>query len=437
MTQTTQEKKLARALRRIELLEDIIETKTREVYQAHRELQVAHRNLTELHRVLPSALMVVNSDDTISTVNRATLELLGYTAPELIGRPLAEVCTSVASRLDTLRAADETPTAAEECSWQTSDGTYVPVLVSLCVQRDQQNDDKADIVLVGGDLREQKQLEIELRHAQKLESIGQLAAGIAHEINTPMQFIGDNVHFLSEAFEDVLRLIDAYDDALGSPEVPAHLKNKVLEACEEADLDYLQGRMPRAFERTLTGVQRVSTIVAAMKAFSHPQNNRGPVNINKAIETTLTVARSEYKDLADVETDLQPVPTILGYGGDLNQVLLNLIVNAAHAIDAAKTPENGRGRIGITTRQGSDHIEIEIADTGTGIPVDIQNRIFEPFFTTKEVGKGTGQGLSLAHSIVVDKHGGSLTFKTELGAGTTFVVRLPVELSAAGQEKAA
>jgi signal transduction histidine kinase len=186
--------------------------------------------------------------------------------------------------------------------------------------------------------------------------------------------------------------------------------------------------MPRAIQQSLEGVQHVSRIVKAMKDFSHPGIDRKvAVDLNRAIETTLTVARNELKYVADTVTQLDPqLPPVPCLPGEINQVLLNLVINAAHAIaDALPPGEQRRGRITVSTQCFEDMVELRVSDTGTGIPEDVRSRIFEPFFTTKPVGRGTGQGLSLAHAVVVNKHGGQIWFDTELGKGTTFIVRLP------------
>ncbi len=282
-------------------------------------------------------------------------------------------------------------------------------------------------------------MEQELQLAHKLEAVGQLAAGIAHEINTPMQFIGDNVHFLREAFDDLLVLIEHYatlkDAVRKGGDYPAMLV--AIEAAEEsADLDYLQEHAPRAIERTLDGISRVCSIVSAMKVFSHPHNDKAPIDINAAIQTTLTVVRNEYKYVAEVDTEFGNLPLVPCHGGDMNQVFLNLIVNAAHAIETGQKDGDGLGRIHIQTWREDGLAVIAVSDTGDGIPEAIRHRIFDPFFTTKEVGRGTGQGLSLVRTIVVDKHGGALNFETEAGRGTTFFVRIPIDGMPASAEAA-
>ena len=280
------------------------------------------------------------------------------------------------------------------------------------------------------DISKQRQLEIDLGHARKLEAVGQLAAGIAHEINTPAQFVGDGVHFLREAFAGYQRLVGQYRRAVEVLETAGAqqaLVSEIREIEEDIDLSYLEANVPGSFESCHDGISRITTIVRAMKEFAHPdQREKGDANLNQALRTTLAVAKNEYKYVADVTTELGDLPPVLCHVGDLNQVFLNLIVNAAHAIGDVVGKSGGKGTIRITTSQEGDSVRIDIADTGAGIPEAIRPRIFDPFFTTKEVGQGTGQGLSIARSIVVTKHHGSLTFESEVGKGTTFTIRLPI-----------
>jgi signal transduction histidine kinase len=280
------------------------------------------------------------------------------------------------------------------------------------------------------DVTDQRRLESELAQAQKLESVGRLAAGVAHEINTPVQFVSDSVNFVREAMDDLSQIVDKYRELRTATENGAGVAaaaKAAEEAEDDADLDYILENAPAALDRARDGLGRVATIVRSMKEFAHPDRKEmAQVDINQAISSTLVIATNEYKYVAEIETDFSTLPPVNCYAGEINQVVLNLIVNAAHAIgDVVKgTPE--KGKIRVATRVLGDQVEIEISDTGKGIPVEVRSRIFDPFFTTKDVGKGTGQGLAIARSVIVDKHGGTLHFETEVGQGTSFYIRVPI-----------
>jgi PAS domain S-box-containing protein len=282
------------------------------------------------------------------------------------------------------------------------------------------------------DVTDQRRLEIELRQSQKLESVGRLAAGVAHEINTPVQFVNDSVHFVRDAVTDITRLIRAYRaycaEGAGSERRNGSETASLREMEEAADIDYLLDNMPKALDRSLEGLSRVAAIVRSMKEFAHPdQREMAAVDLNQGIRSTLTIARNEYKYVADVETDFDDLPLVTCHGGDINQVVLNILINAAHAIADKVRGSGNRGRITVQTRRDDDSVVVTIADTGPGIPDQIREHIFDPFFTTKEVGRGTGQGLAIARSVVIEKHHGSLTFKSEVGVGTEFAIRLPID----------
>jgi signal transduction histidine kinase len=287
-----------------------------------------------------------------------------------------------------------------------------------------------DVTAAKQDEEDRRRMELELRLSQKLEAVGQLAAGIAHEINTPVQFVGDTVRFLDDAFTDLSGLVEAYgelrDLAAASGIAPEALA-RLAAAEETADLEYLRERVPAALERAHDGIDRVAKIVRAIRDFAHPPTTiKAPVDVNQALANTLVVAANEYKYVADVDTDFADLPTIVANAGDLNQVFLNLVVNAAQAIEDHVGTSGERGRISIATHCEGENVVVSIADTGGGIPAEVAGRVFDPFFTTKEVGRGTGQGLAISHTIVNERHGGSLTFITEVGEGTTFHVSLPV-----------
>jgi two-component system, NtrC family, sensor kinase len=284
-------------------------------------------------------------------------------------------------------------------------------------------------VIVTQDVTHLKSLERDLAQAQKLESIGQLSAGIAHEINTPTQFIGDNIRFLQDSFQEVLGLVVRLSTLVAAHRGGAVPADPIAKVLERADVSYLRDEIPKAIAQSLEGVERIAKIVGAMKEFSHPGVEKTPVDLNRAIASTITVATNEWKYVADVTTDFdQSLPAVPVMPGAFNQVILNILVNAAHAIDsAAKGVARNRGAIAVGTRRDGDWVEICIADSGCGIPPHAIKKIFDPFFTTKPVGKGTGQGLAIAHDVVVKKHGGTISVESEQGVGTTFTVRLPLQ----------
>ncbi|MDB5970588.1 MAG: Blue-light-activated protein [Hydrocarboniphaga sp.] len=292
------------------------------------------------------------------------------------------------------------------------------------------------------DVTHQKALELELHQAQKLESVGRLAAGVAHEINTPIQFVNDSFHFMRDGMAELQTLVGHYRGALQDVAEGRSTSQAALQQIrareQAADVDYLLENMPGAIDRSLEGLQRVTTIVRSMKEFAHPdQKEKAYADLNQAILSTLTVARSEYKYVADVCTELGEIPPVSCFLGDLNQALLNIVINAAHAIEEAVRGSDKRGCITIRTVRDGGDVVISVQDTGGGIPAAIRDKIFDPFFTTKDVGRGTGQGLAIARSVVVDKHQGELRFDSEPGVGTTFYLRLPIEPAKAGIERAA
>lgn len=309
---------------------------------------------------------------------------------------------------------------------------YVVIRSDITKQKDIEAEIRASKAEVEAAHSELEDAQSELLHAEKLASIGRLAAGIAHEINTPTQFVGDNVRFLMDAFGDLVRLIQACKPMIdkGNDEsTESELGKQAALISEEIDVDYLTDEIPSAVAQALEGVSRISGIVMAMKEFSHPgSKGKSQTDINRAIESTVTVSTSEWKFCAEVTTDFDSdLPKVPCLPGEFNQVILNIIVNGAQAIiarngDAASTP----GQITISTRGHDDFVEIRISDTGCGIPEDIRDTVFEPFFTTKEVGKGTGQGLAVARSVIVDKHGGSIRVESEPGEGSTFIICLPM-----------
>ncbi len=274
--------------------------------------------------------------------------------------------------------------------------------------------------------------------SEKLAAVGQLAAGIAHEINTPVQFVGDSVHFVRGAMDDLRRLLEPYqrlrDTVVAGQPVPPELLASIAEIEEDIELDFLTTEVPRALDRSIEGIRRVGEIVQAVKTFGRAETREKVLaDVNQLLATSAVVARPEYRHIAELKMELTEIPQLLCHAGDLNQVFLNLVVNASHAIgELARDRPGIRGVITLRSSLVDDHILVGVSDTGCGIPASIGDKIFDPFFTTKDVGKGTGLGLSIARTLVVDKHGGSLSYESEPGRGTTFWVKLPLLVPEAG-----
>lgn len=318
----------------------------------------------------------------------------------------------------------------------TKEGSYLTFDSHTSLVRDPQGNENA-VLFSARDITSKVQaeldrdrMELQLRSAQKLEAIGQLAAGIAHEINTPIQYVGDNTRFLGDSFRDLSNLLIEHRkllEGLDPSTIPAHLGSTRKTLLEDKVFGYLTEEIPRAAEETLEGVSRVANIVKALKEFSYPMGDE-PVmmDVNHCIETTATVARNEWKYSAELSMELAPdLPLVPGFPGEFNQVILNLIVNGVHAIEDAQQNRDGeKGVISIKTWNDENSVFVAVKDSGNGIPVEIWNRIFDPFFTTKGVGKGTGQGLAIAH-VVMEKHRGRISFDSALGSGTTFFLQIP------------
>ncbi|HET9622951.1 MAG TPA: ATP-binding protein [Kofleriaceae bacterium] len=279
------------------------------------------------------------------------------------------------------------------------------------------------------EIGERERIAVELRLAQKLESIGRLASGVAHEINTPVQYVTDSLSFVRDALGDLQPLLAKYRELHAEAVRCAPALTAVAEVAalaDEVDVDYVLSQLTPALDRSLDGLARVKTIVRSMKQFAHPDRDAADVDLNETVTTTLEIARHEYKYVADVETELGDVPQIRAYPGELGQVVLNLVVNAAHAIGGVVGESGQRGKIRVKTWAELDDVWFSVSDTGGGIPEAIRGAIFDPFFTTKEVGRGTGQGLAIVHGVVSKLHG-DVRFTTQVGEGTTFTVRLPTD----------
>jgi signal transduction histidine kinase/DNA-binding NarL/FixJ family response regulator len=413
----------------------------RRVDERTAELARAHAENERLFAAISSVLISLDGNGQVTRWNRTAAEVFGVSADEAIGQRFdsgripwegasiaAQVLTCGRENRQIQLKGVPFTRGAKHRGYLDLCLTPVPGGVNM----------PSGTLILGEDRTEQRLLETQLAQAQKLESIGQLAAGIAHEINTPIQYVSDNTVFLRDSFTEFRRSLDALTGLLahakqGTLNEPAIAETEAVLA--SADLEYLSEEIPKTFEQTLEGVHRVALIVRAMKNFSHPcSSEKVSDDVNRLIENTITVARNEWKYVADVVTDFDTsLPLVPCFIGEFNQVILNLLVNASHAVGdrIANDPTLKKGTIRVSTRSAGGWAEIRVSDTGTGIPEANRTRVFDPFFTTKPVGKGTGQGLAIAHAVIVAKHGGELTFETEVGQGTTFIIRLPIAPKAA------
>jgi signal transduction histidine kinase len=421
--------------RNASMLEHLVDERTAGIEAETRKAKLAVREKAQILATVEAFFIGVTDQGIISEWTNRAEQIFGIPLSDAIGRPLRDlqIAWSWDQILAGLRETGDTLTTVRlekiHLSVPGVKEKFVKLTISpICEDRG------VGYVIMGEDVTDRLVLEDELVQAQKLESIGHLAAGIAHEINTPTQFVGDNVRFLSDSFSDIGRVLEQYQQLLAAAKIGVCQK-AFIETCEavnrKADLEYLLAEIPKAIEQSTEGIDRVATIVRAMKEFSHPGGKEKiVVNLNKAIESTVSIARNEWKYVADLHTNLEPsLPLVPCLIGEFNQVMLNMIVNAAHAIADAVKGTGGKGTITIGTSRVDDFVEVRITDTGMGIPESIRHKIFDPFFTTKEVGRGTGQGLSIARSVIVGKHGGTIAVDSEVGKGTTFLIRLPLDPS--------
>lgn len=416
--------------------------KQRYVEQSLLEMQVSTQHMVKLNNELieaiASAVIAVGNDDRVTHWNSAAEALLDVTAADAVGKPILNLGValdwSVISPVILQLKTGQIDQYKEDCETELH-GHYK--ILSIAITPFNLSAQESGYLLLIADVTEEREMEQQLRQAEKMQSIGQLAAGIAHEINTPIQYVGDNVRFLREAYEDISVLIQTamnlYEESM-SADFDKQRLVQLKEKADEIDLEFLQEEIPGAVGQSQEGIHRVAQIVRAMKDFSHPgSDDKEYSDINRAIESTIMVTRNVWKYIAEVETHLEPdLPMVPVFLGPFNEVILNMIVNAAHAIgDVVDTSTGSKGMITIETKSfHNDWVSISISDTGCGMTKEVMHRIFDPFFTTKEVGKGTGQGLSLSHKIIHDQHGGKIQVESEPGKGTTFRIMLPVEASA-------
>lgn len=390
-------------------------------------LTKSNQKLKNILNELPCAVVLIDKQRKVRWLNEELLRLLkGPKEKEIIGQYCGSfLCPAPESECPLVDTSMKVSNS--ESYLLTNNKEKIPIIKSI----QKVNIDGEDMILESFiDITSRKKLEDELFLARKLESVGQLAAGIAHEINTPAQFIGSNLEFIFDSTRDMLHLVNHFNEILSpaKEDIMQQDKSVTLEKMlKDIDWEFLQEELPAAVSQSQDGIQQISKIVLAMKELSHPGGSeKGPENLNELIDNALTVTSNEWKYDADITLELSPdPPSVSCYRGQISQVFINLIVNAAQAVKE-QMQGDGKGSIKIFSEFNDEWAFVAITDSGGGIPEAIQDQIFDPFFTTKEVGQGTGQGLAIAFDVIVTKHAGKLVFETKEGVGTTFTVKLPL-----------
>jgi len=404
--------------------------------------QVSYQNQMMLKWV-NGAVIIVDREGIVKEVNTVALDALGWTEEEFVGQHLHDTIhhsqddgSEYPYDFCPLFAAIEDGSSHHvdgDVFWQKNGSSFSADFI-VCPNRGEENE-ITGALLIFRNLTEQKLQEASRIHSMKLESIGVLAAGIAHEINTPVQFIGSNLSFLQESFQDILHLLEAYAKLKNTIESGEGDTGALLEEItrleDEADVEYLTEETPTAFEQTKNGVERVTKLVLGLKGFAHSGDgeSKRPADINEIISNSLVVCQNAYKYVANMELTLEELPSIKVYPGDIGQVIVNLVVNAAHAIGDKKDKEKSSemGTIHISSASDAQWVTVKVEDSGGGIPEGVRQRIFDPFFTTKDIGHGSGQGLAITRNIIYDKHHGSISLESTVGEGTTFTIKLPIK----------
>ena len=435
----------------MESIDNILREQTAELIRSNaspkggiRECEIAKMNMGESQKdiehlisSIPSIFIGLSKTNGVLYWNAKAEKVFDTAAAEVIGLPLDQcgidwdwdklIDGISQSRMENLSM------RLDDLGFRTPDGEerYLGLTINPL---NGDNDSILGLVIIGADITDRKKMEAQLQQSQKMEAIGQLAAGIAHEINTPTQFVGDNTRFFQDAFIDLVEIIKIYKELIETGRSTSLTDEQIQKAdaqVEELDFDYLLEEVPLAIQHTLKGVDRIAKIVQAMKIFAHPgMCEKELTPINKEIEKTITITRNEWKYVAELVTEFDPsLPPVPCFRAELNQVILNMIVNAAHAIvEVNKDNPSQKGTIRVRTRHDGNWAKIYISDTGAGIPEDIREKIFDLFFTTKAAGKGSGQGLAISHSVIVEKHNGTIDLESQEGNGTTFIIGLPLEV---------
>ena len=413
-------------------VEDSLQAEVIERRRTEAELEWVLSQNAQVLASISSILIGVDANGIVTTWNREANAAFGLKTSDVLGQPFVD-CV-IDWKWERIQEAikicedEQRPVRLEDMSYRTLDGKEQFLGVSISPISHHSSEPQG-FLLLAADITKRRILESQLATAQKLESIGQLAAGIAHEINTPVQYVGDNLSFLQDAFLGRQEIMRAYREAFKQLDPATQASIRQVE--EDADANYVMEEIPKAIQQAVEGVDRVTHIVRAMKDFSHPgTTHKVATDLNRALDSTLTVAYNEWKYVADLVTDFDPgLPLVFCLPAELNQVFLNMIVNAAHAMGDVLC-DGAKGTLTVRTRHNTDWVEISIGDTGGGMTEEVKSRIFDPFFTTKPVGRGTGQGLAISHTVIIEKHRGSIAVDTAPGRGTTFTIRLPLTGSA-------
>jgi len=371
---------------------------------------------------LVEGVLVINHQGYLSFANASAKRLLGWdgSAGDIEGQPVDDVVRLLGDDGDIPLGRSPWPQVTEAGTTLTNDDALMAIPSGKILQVAyscyfmSEDGGRISIIVSFRDIKLLKETQREAIQASRLASVGQLAAGIAHEINTPIQYVGDNLGFIGRSLERISKVLETVDTV------------DFASAVKAAKLPSLLRELPEAVSESLDGIAQIARIVLSMKEFSHPgSTTKVTADINRALENTLTISRSTWKHVAQLQKELDPsLPPVQCLVGEMNQVFLNLLINATHAIEASGKPLPGV--ISVSTKRVGEDVVICIGDSGTGIPEAIREKIFDPFFTTKDVGKGTGQGLAICRNVVVAKHGGRLDVEGREGEGAIFRICLPI-----------